>query len=135
MELINPHLVVNNSINDDYYCEKFLERLESVLPNYTKDIYIHDNIMDFPCTTTEVTIRIDSNKPINYDSLELKLREIIKDKYSNYFYLYSLTVNPSNFLNVNLVVVDPYRLVYELYYEYFKKELTAVINTMVRTTS
>lgn len=133
MELINPHLVVNSSINDEYYCEKILEVLKRNLKQVLNEVDFSGIYVKFRASRFDFSIEYDKTKPINGGSIQEKINKILTNEYGGALEMNHLPkeYEMSRVVECSIRILDPYKILYTFYYEEFKSIVLKFLNSNI----
>lgn len=133
MELINPNTLVNNRVNDDYYCKRLLDSLSRKVHTLIGTLYLLDGRIWFNREYFTVGIVIDDDKPVNMDSLKKSLDNILDVEYCGCMCVRNVTISldSRDTLRVEVNITDPYKLLYDRFHKEFKGELVKFLNTNI----
>lgn len=138
MELINPNSVVNNSINNDYYCENIIKELrESQSKLLNGFVFYRDNRIDYDCQSIKVSVEIDKSKPINMDSLREVACKSIDIEFGGFLRLEDMGVDGLYEPRIIFIirVLDPYKTLYTFYPDEFRNKILGLLNEEIEKTA
>lgn len=133
MELINPNTLVNNRVNDDYYCKRLLDNLSKKVHTLIGDLSLGDNRISFNREYFTVGFLIDYDKPVNRDSLKKSLDNALNVDYDGCMSVRNVTISsePRDTLRVEVNITNPYKFLYDRFHKEFKGELVKFFNSNI----
>lgn len=130
MELIDIKTIENYSVNDDYYYELFLEKHEEDLSVMLKGInHTSEYTLRYEYERNAIYIRTNKDKPVNLVTLRKKVEKEFVRKYKDIYTLDEVFMLDSSTLKVVLNILDPYRLLYQFYYDKFKDRMISILES------
>lgn len=130
MELIDIKTIENYSVNDDYYYELFLEKHEEDLSVMLKGInHTSEYTLRYEYERNAIYIRTNKDKPVNLVTLRKKVEKEFVRKYKDIYTLDEVFMLDSSTLKVVLNILNPYRLLYQFYYDKFKDRMISILES------
>lgn len=136
MELIDVRTIENYSINDDYYYGLFLKKHEEDFPAILKGINNESGYaLRYEYRKNGIYIRTEEDKPVNLVTLGNKVKQEFEPEYKGVYVLDEVSMFDGRTLKITLDILDPYRLLYQFYYDEFKDRMISILNKGIEKTA